>query len=227
MRRAPSVLKAKVYHNDVIPTFVGLPWHGRMLTPLCGIPKYLVILTVAATLPAEYPESRRLRLPRLTTSVAGTKNVAQVGTVVLWARIHRTSRLSKVRILLADDHPNFPEMEERLLVPEFEVIGKVRNGQALFEDAIRLKPDVIVTDISMPILNGIEAVDRLKEAGCKSRVLFLTVHSDADFVRRCLSAGAFGYIVKSRIASELVPAIREALEGNVFVSRHLSHYKEG
>jgi DNA-binding NarL/FixJ family response regulator len=131
-----------------------------------------------------------------------------------------------VRILLADDHPDFPEMEERLLEPEFEVIGKVRNGQAMFEEAMRLKPDVIVTDISMPILNGIEAADRLKESGCNSRIVFLTVHSDPDFVRRCLSSGALGYVAKSRIAIELVPAIREALEGNIFVSRHLSRHNE-
>jgi len=134
--------------------------------------------------------------------------------------------LSKVRILLADDHPHFPEMEERLLEPEFEVVGKVCNGQALFEEAMRLRPEVIVTDISMPILNGIEAADCLKESGCNSRIVFLTVHSDTEFVRRCLSAGAFGYVSKSRIASELVPAIREALAGNIFVSRYLPHHDE-
>jgi len=117
-------------------------------------------------------------------------------------------------------------MEERFLEPEFEVVGKVRNGQALFEEAIRLKPDIIVADISMPILNGIEAADRLKESGCNSRIVFLTVHSDTQFVRRCLFAGAFGYVAKSRIASELVPAIREALAGNIFVSRNLSHYSK-
>ena len=134
--------------------------------------------------------------------------------------------MSKVRILLADDHPNFPEMEERLLEPEFEVVGKVCNGQALFEEAMRLKPEVIVTDISMPIVNGIEAADRLKESDCNSRIVFLTVHSDTEFVRRCLSAGAFRYVSKSRIASELVPAIREALAGNIFVSRYLPHHDE-
>lgn len=140
--------------------------------------------------------------------------------------MYRTGRLSKVRILLADDHPRFPEMAERFLEPEFEVIGKVRNGQALFEEAMRLKPDVIVTDISMPILNGIEAAERLKESCCSSRIVILTVHADADFVRRCLSVGAFGYVAKSRIASELVPAIRDALEGNIFVSRHLQQRSE-
>jgi DNA-binding NarL/FixJ family response regulator len=134
--------------------------------------------------------------------------------------------LNKVRILLADDHPHFPEIEARLLEPEFEVIGKVCNGQALFHEAMRLKPDVIVSDISMPILNGIEAAIRLRESGCNSRILFLTVHSDTEFVRCCLSAGAFGYVAKSRILSELVPAIREALAGNIFVSQGLPHENE-
>jgi DNA-binding NarL/FixJ family response regulator len=127
----------------------------------------------------------------------------------------------KARILLADDHPRFPEMETRLLEAEFEVVGRVGDGQALVEEAMRLKPDVIVTDISMPILDGIAAVDRLKESGNSSRIVFLSVHTDTDFVRKCLSAGAFGYVVKSRVASELVPAIRHALAGNIFVSRYL------
>jgi len=69
----------------------------------------------------------------------------------------------KARVLLADDHPRFPEMEARLLEPEFEVVGKVGNGQALIEEAMRLKPDIIITDISMPILDGIEAVRTFKE----------------------------------------------------------------
>jgi DNA-binding NarL/FixJ family response regulator len=124
---------------------------------------------------------------------------------------------------LADDHPQFPEMEERVLEPEFEVIGKVQDGRSLFEEAMRLRPDIIVTDISMPIVNGIEAADLLSESGCNSRIVFLTVHDDSDFVDKCLSTGAYGYVVKSRIASDLVPAIRAALAGNIFVSQHLSH----
>jgi DNA-binding NarL/FixJ family response regulator len=129
----------------------------------------------------------------------------------IWLRIHRAGQVMRARILLADDHPRFPEMEARLLEPEFEVVGKVGNGQALIEEAVRLKPDLIITDISMPILNGIEAVDRLKGLGCTSRIVFLSVHSDNDFVSRCLSTGALGYVAKSKIESELVPAIRRAL----------------
>jgi len=102
-------------------------------------------------------------------------------------------------------------MEARLLEPEFEVVGKVGDGKALIEEAIRLKPDIIITDISMPILDGINAVGHLRELGCTSRIVFLSVHSDTDFMNRCFSTGALAYVVKSRIASELVPAVRRAL----------------
>lgn len=129
----------------------------------------------------------------------------------------------KARILLADDHPRFPEMEARLLEAEFEIVGKVNDGQLLINEAMLLKPDVIVTDISMPGLNGIAAIGRLKELGVKSRVVFLTVHTDTDFVRKCLSTGAFAYVAKSRMASELIPAIRHALTGIIFVSQYLQH----
>ena len=130
--------------------------------------------------------------------------------------------MGKVRILLADDHLDSLETIERHLKPEFEVVGKVLDGHRLLQEAMRLKPDVIVSDISMPRLNGIEAADQLKESGCQSRIVFLTVHSDPDFVRVCLAAGAFGYVVKSRIGTELVPAIREALAGHIFISCHLA-----
>jgi len=128
--------------------------------------------------------------------------------------------LSRVRILLADDHPSFPEIAEDLLKSHFEVVAKVTNGQSMFETAMRLKPDIIISDISMPILNGIDAADRLKESGCQSRIIFLTVHFDSEFIRRCLFTGAFGYVVKSRISTELIPAIREALAGHIFISQH-------
>jgi DNA-binding NarL/FixJ family response regulator len=128
--------------------------------------------------------------------------------------------LGRARILLADDHPDLLKAVERQLELEFEVVGKVLDGQRLLDEATRLKPDVIVSDISMPLLNGIEAADQLKESGCQSRIVFLTVHSDPDFVRECLAAGALGYVVKSRMIAELVPAIREALTGHIFISDH-------
>jgi len=127
--------------------------------------------------------------------------------------------LNKVKLLLADDHPRFPQPVEHLLPSEFEVVGKVANGRSVFEQTMKLTPDVVITNISMPDLNGIEAADQLKASACKSRIVFLTVHSDFDSVRRCLAAGAHGFVVKSRIGGELLPAIREALAGHVFVSR--------
>ena len=130
--------------------------------------------------------------------------------------------MGRTRILLADDHPDLLKTVERQLEPEFEVVGMVLDGQLLLEEATRLKPDVIVSDISMPLLNGIEAADQLKESGCQSRIVFLTVHSDPDFVGVCLAAGALGYVVKSRMMTELVPAIREALAGHIFISNHLA-----
>ena len=127
--------------------------------------------------------------------------------------------MNKVRILLADDHPQFLEIVERLLRPTFEIVGIVGDGHALFETGLNSKPDVIVTDISMPVMNGIEAVDELRKANCTSKVIFLTVHSDPDFVRACLAIGALGYIFKPRVAIDLLAAIREALAGHLFISR--------
>ena len=139
-------------------------------------------------------------------------------SVLSYARASAGGHLGKVRILLADDHLDSLETIERQLKPEFEVVGKVLDGRRLLEEAMRLKPDVIVSDISLPLLNGIEAADQLKESGCQSRIVFLTVHSDPDFVRECLATGALGYVVKSRIGAELLPAIREALAGHTFTS---------
>jgi DNA-binding NarL/FixJ family response regulator len=130
--------------------------------------------------------------------------------------------MDKKRILLADDHPHFSELVESLLGPMFEIVGKVNDGQALLDAALALKPDVILTDISMPVLNGIEAVDELHRSGCNSKIIFVTIHSDLDFVRSCLAVGAAGYIVKPRVALDLLQAIREVLAGNMFISPHIA-----
>ena len=140
--------------------------------------------------------------------------------------VQQAGQLSKSKVLLADDHPNVLEIIGKLLEPSFEVIGKVCDGQALVEAAMNLKPDVIITDISMPILNGIEAANKLKKSGCKSKVVFLTVHTDPDFVRACFAAAALGFVVKPRMATDLLPAIRDALAGRSFVSSNL-HYQNG
>jgi DNA-binding NarL/FixJ family response regulator len=126
--------------------------------------------------------------------------------------------MSKVRVVLADDYPNLLELVQSILEPTCEIVGKVADGKSLLKLALELNPDVIVTDIAMPILNGIEAVKKLKESGCQSTVVFLTVHSDHDFVRACLDAGASGYVVKRRMATDLSDAMRAALAGRIFIS---------
>jgi DNA-binding NarL/FixJ family response regulator len=105
-----------------------------------------------------------------------------------------------------------------MLKTDFDVVGSVDNSESLFEAAMELHPDVIITDITMPKLGGIGAVDRLRDAGCLSKVVFLSVHSDPDFVRTALKTGALGYVFKISIATDLLFAIQEALAGRVFVS---------
>ncbi len=124
----------------------------------------------------------------------------------------------QVRILLADDHKEMLTRVVHLLRDEFEVVGAVNDGQALIEAAAKLRPDVVILDISMPVMNGLEAAHRLKAAGCEAKVVFLTVHEDPDFVQESLVQGALGYVVKPRLTSDLVPAIKEALANRAFTS---------
>ena len=126
--------------------------------------------------------------------------------------------LTRTRILLAEDHKDMRERVVRLLESDFEVVGAVEDGLALLEAAERMRPEVCVLDISMPRMDGIEAAARLRERAPAVRVVFLSVHEDGDFVRAALETDALGYVVKSRMASDLRTAIREALAGRLFVS---------
>jgi DNA-binding NarL/FixJ family response regulator len=126
--------------------------------------------------------------------------------------------LGKVRILLADDHRPFLTLVEAFLLSTCEVVGLVPDGQSLIEAAERLRPDIILTDISMPLLNGIDASQKLSDSGCTAKIIFLTAHSDMDFVDACLATGASGFVIKTRLASDLLPAVRDALAGRIFVS---------
>ena len=110
------------------------------------------------------------------------------------------------------------ELIRGLLEPTYDVVGFVEDGQSLVQAAGKLQPDVIVTDISMPKLNGIEAADRLRESGSSSKIVFLTVHADPDFAQVALKTGALAYVSKFRINTDLLVAIGEALAGRVFVS---------
>jgi len=126
--------------------------------------------------------------------------------------------MDRARVLLADDHDALLHKVGRLLDGEFDVIGKVRDGQALLDAAEWLRPDLLIVDISMPVMGGIEAAHRLMEAGSNARIVFLTVHEDPDFIEEAFAAGASGYVIKSRIASDLIAAANEVLAGRSFTS---------
>ena len=121
------------------------------------------------------------------------------------------------RVLLADDHSSLLEAETNLLRPYFDVVGTARTGVELVSEAMRLDPDVIVADISMPGFTGIEAFHQLRESGSTAKIVFLTVHSEEEFVRACVAEGALGYVIKSSMKSHLVPAIKAALAGRRYI----------
>jgi len=105
-----------------------------------------------------------------------------------------------------------------LLQDEFEMLDPVADGRALLQKSAEFKPDVCFLDISMPIINGIEAAVQLKESGLRSKIVFLTIHRDWDFVQAALKSGASGYVVKARMISDLKTALREVLAGRTFIS---------
>jgi DNA-binding NarL/FixJ family response regulator len=126
--------------------------------------------------------------------------------------------MERARIVLADDHPGLLQCIEEMLAGEFEIVGVATDGIGALETAQRLNPDVLVLDITMPLMDGLEAARRLKDAGSNAKIVFLTIHQDPDFLRTALDIGAVGYIIKSRLASDLAQAVREALAGRSFVS---------
>ena len=126
--------------------------------------------------------------------------------------------MSRARVLLADDHSVMLDRVRVLLSSSFEVVGAVTNGLEMISAGIRLDPDVIVADITMPGLTGIEAAQQLREAGSRARFVFLTIHIEHEFVDACVSQGALGYVVKSRMKTDLIPAIKAALMGRTFIS---------
>lgn len=126
--------------------------------------------------------------------------------------------MARTRILLADDHKEIRDRVVGMLEPEFEVVGALEDGCPLLEAATKMKPDVCILDISMPLTGGIEAAAKLKESGLTTKIIFLTVHQDNDFVRAALETGALGYVVKSRMCTDLRAAINGAMAGRLFIS---------
>jgi DNA-binding NarL/FixJ family response regulator len=126
--------------------------------------------------------------------------------------------MKRPRVLLADDHAMVAQGLEKILKSEFDLVGTVGDGRELVASAEKLTPDVIIADISMPSLNGLEAVRQLKEAENRAKVIFLTMHADADLATEAFRAGASGYVLKHSAAEELIESIRQVLAGRVYVA---------
>jgi len=130
--------------------------------------------------------------------------------------------MNRARILLADDHAPTLEDISAIVAPHYDIAGTVADGRALVEAALRLRPDLIVVDITMPHLSGIEAARQIKKRLPEMKLLFVTMHSSSAYVRAALEAGATGYVLKSAVLEELLDAVQSVLGGQTYVSHGLS-----
>jgi DNA-binding NarL/FixJ family response regulator len=126
--------------------------------------------------------------------------------------------MKRVRILLADDHTLICSALEKLLEPHYEVAGSVGDGRALLKAAAELRPDVVLLDITMPLLNGLDAGRELKKMMPAVKLIYLTMNANSEFAGEALRAGASAYVLKNSKSSELLQAINDALKGISFVS---------
>lgn len=126
--------------------------------------------------------------------------------------------MGKPRVLLADDHTLVLEGFQKLLEEQCELVGTAEDGRALVETAVKVRPDVVLLDISMPRLNGIDAAKKLKKLVPDAKLIFVTMHADATYVNEAFKAGASGYLLKRSAAKELVQAIQSVSSGNYYVT---------
>jgi DNA-binding NarL/FixJ family response regulator len=126
--------------------------------------------------------------------------------------------MRRARVLLADDHRMVAQGLASLLRDDFDLVGTVGDGKALIDAALRVRPDVIVADLAMPVMDGLEALHRLKAARIDAKVIFLTMHADAQLATEALRAGASGYVLKHAAGEELITAIQEVLQGRTYLT---------
>jgi DNA-binding NarL/FixJ family response regulator len=126
--------------------------------------------------------------------------------------------MTRPRVVVAEDLGPVLTTVVALLQESFDVVGSVRDGRAALETTLKLEPDLVVLDISMPLMSGIEVAQELKKLGVRTKIVFLTVHEDKDILQTCQSAGGLGYVIKLLMETDLVPAINEALAGHRFTS---------
>ena len=131
--------------------------------------------------------------------------------------------MKRARILLADDHPMTLEGIRAVLEPHHEIIATVTDGRALLEEALRLKPDLIALDITMPLLNGVDAAVQIKKSLPGVKLLFVTMHVSPAYLEAALDAGGTGYVLKSAAREELLEAVDSVLKGRIYVTPGLSN----
>jgi DNA-binding NarL/FixJ family response regulator len=129
--------------------------------------------------------------------------------------------VGKIRVVLADDHREVIAKVRGVLGDEFDVLEAAENGHQAVTAVLALNPDIFVTDISMPILNGLQAARSIQKTNSRVKIIFLTIHEDRDFIAAAFSAGATGYVTKRRLSTDLVFAIQEAMRGHTFVSNSI------
>jgi two-component system, NarL family, response regulator DegU len=126
--------------------------------------------------------------------------------------------MEKPKVLLADDLPRMRDLVAEVLESEFDIVGSVENGEQAIEAVAKLNPEVVVLDISMPVLNGFQVASRLRNSGCRAKVILLTVHQDRELMEAAYAVGAVSYVLKDRVHTDLVPAIQNALLGHTLAS---------
>jgi DNA-binding NarL/FixJ family response regulator len=129
--------------------------------------------------------------------------------------------VDRIRVVLADDHREVIAKIRGVLGDEFEIIEAAENGRQALTAVLALDPDIFVTDISMPVLNGLQAARSIQKTNSRVKIIFLTIHEDRDFIAAAFSAGATGYVTKRRLSTDLVLAIQEAMKGRAFVSNSI------
>jgi len=129
----------------------------------------------------------------------------------------------RLRLLLADDSDEMLAVIDELLRPEFEIVGQVKDGCAMLRAAREHSPDLIISDLDMPKMNGIQATIRLAESGPSVPVIILSIHNARELIHQALTAGAGGYVIKSDAGDELIEAVREVARGRKFLSRSCAY----
>jgi len=166
--------------------------------------------------PRPFPSSNTLQL-LLEIVLSGHPDLVPFATWRTICASKRRRSLPQPRILVAESYPALLEATIALLKFHFDVVGSVADGVALVEEARRLCPDVIVSEISLPLLNGIDAVHQLRESISPFRIVFLTVHAEQEFINACVAEGALGYVLKSQMKAHLIPAVQAVLAGTSYI----------